>query len=120
MDERVVAPRTAENFRGAVGDHLIRVHVVRRAGAGLIDVHDELIAERAAADFVAGLDNRTGPGRIEPFGLLVRLGGRALDEDSRDNEIRGSAQIADAEVFYGSGGLDAVIRVGGNVVLTER
>src|SRR5262245_48685856 len=120
MDERVVASRSAENFRGAVGDHLVRIHVVRRAGAGLIHVHDELIAERAAADFIAGLDNRTCHPRIEPFERLIGLGGGALDEDSRDDEIRRSAQIADAEVFYGSGGLDAVIRVGGNVVLTER
>jgi hypothetical protein len=45
-----------------------------------IDVHDELIAERAAADFVAGLDNRTCHARIEPFECLVRFRGGALDE----------------------------------------
>src|SRR5262245_4657169 len=120
MDERVVAPRSTENLRGAVGDHLVRIHVVRRAGAGLIDVYDELIAKGAAANFVARPDNRARDARVEPFERFVRFGGGALDENRRDDEICRSAQLADGEVFYGSSGLDAVIGVGGNLEFTER
>ena len=44
MHEAVFAARPAEEFGGTVRDHLVDVHVVRRAGAGLVDVDDELIA----------------------------------------------------------------------------
>ena len=52
-----VAARLAEHLRGAVGQHLVGVHVVRGAGAGLIHVDDELIAERAGQNLVGGGDD---------------------------------------------------------------
>ena len=66
MHARVAPARLAEQLRGAVGEHLVRVHVVRRAGARLVDVDDELIAQRAAEDLVGGGDDGVGDRRIEP------------------------------------------------------
>jgi hypothetical protein len=47
MDQPVFALRAAKNLGRAIGQHLVDVHVVRRAGAGLIHVHDELVGQRA-------------------------------------------------------------------------
>jgi hypothetical protein len=60
MHVLVGAFRRAEQFRGAIGEHLVGVHVVRRTGARLVDVNTELIAEFAAEDFVRRLDDRIG------------------------------------------------------------
>ena len=64
---RVGALRLAEDLAGAVREHLVRVHVVRRAGPGLVDVDDELIAQPAGQDLVGGLDDGAGDGRVEPL-----------------------------------------------------
>jgi hypothetical protein len=61
---------------------------VRGAGAGLIDVHDELITERAAQDFVRCGANRRRDGRIQPPERRVGFGGGFLDEDRRGHERR--------------------------------
>ena len=44
MHGRVRAARAAEDLVGAIREHLVHVHVVRRSGAGLIRIDDELIA----------------------------------------------------------------------------
>ena len=63
VDARVGALRLAEDLAGAVGEHLVGVHVVRRAGARLVHVDDELIAKLAGQDLVGGLDDGVGDGR---------------------------------------------------------
>ena len=70
----VGAARPAEQLAGAVGEHLVRVHVVRRAGAGLIDVDDELVAQLAGEDLVRGARRwRRRPARSRrPSGALAR------------------------------------------------
>ena len=47
MHARVAAARLAEELRRAVGQHLVGVHVMGRAGTRLEDVDDELVAKRA-------------------------------------------------------------------------
>ena len=54
MHGRVLAALRAEQLVGAVGQHLVGVHVVRRAGAGLIRIDDELVAMLAGEHFVGG------------------------------------------------------------------
>jgi hypothetical protein len=88
---------------------------VRGAGAGLIDVNDELIAQRAPQDFVGCLHDRAGNPPVEASERLVGLGRGALDQYRRDNKIGGRAKIADAEVLDGTRGLNAVIGVSRNV-----
>ena len=69
VDLVVGALRAAKHFRGAIGQHLVGVHVVRGAGARLIDVDDELIAQRAAEHLVGRRDDRVRDAAIEPAGV---------------------------------------------------
>ena len=119
MHVRVGAACAAEDFRGAIGQHLVGVHVVRRAGAGLIDVDHELIAELPAEHFVRGRDDRVRPSGRQPIELSVRLGGGALDQDGRADEAAGRGQPADLEILSRARRLHAVVGVGGNVEVAE-
>ena len=67
VNEVVDAARAAEPLGRAIRDHLVGVHVVRRAGAGLIDVDHELIEEVAGEDFISRGDDRVGATAIEPL-----------------------------------------------------
>ena len=116
----VRALRRAEHFRGAVGEHLVGVHVVRRAGARLIHVDDELIAQLAGKNFVGGGHD----GAADVGGQLARglVGGRRgfLDEDGGGDELVRRAQAADRKIFDGPLGLDPVVRIRGHGVFAER
>ena len=98
MHDVIGAARAAEQLRGAIGEHLVGVHVVRRAGAGLIDVDDELIAQLTGEDFVGGGDDRVGASAIETIERAIRFRGGALDQDRRVDEARGRNQPADREI----------------------
>ncbi len=54
----VVEAVAAEHLDGPVGDHLVGVHVARRARAGLKDVDRELVVELALGHFAAGRQQR--------------------------------------------------------------
>ena len=77
----VGATTVPEDLGGAVGKHLVRVHVVRGAGARLVDVDDKLIAQPPLEHVVGGPDDRAGKRRREaaepPVGLaaafLIRM-----------------------------------------------
>ena len=55
----------AEDLERSVGDHLVGVHVGRRARAALDDVDDELVVQFTVADFRAGRHDRGGTLVIE-------------------------------------------------------
>ena len=99
MHDGIAAAGLAEKFRCPVGEHLVCVHVVRGAGAGLVDVHDELIAQAARKDLVCGPNDRTRDRRLEAAQRLVRFGRRLLDQNRRGDQIGGCAQAADREVL---------------------
>ena len=120
VHERVLAARAAEDLRGAIGEHLVGVHVVRRARARLVDVDDELIAKRSGKDFVGRANNRVADLPVKAPERGVCLCGGLLDQDGGGDEIGGCAQAADREVLERPHRLDAVVGVGGNGVLTER
>ena len=120
VDALIGAARLTEQFGRAVREHLVGVHVVRGAGAGLIHVDDELIAETAGEDLVRRGDDGACDLAVETAELGVGLGGRLLDEDGRGDEIGGRAQTADGKVLDRPGGLSAVVRVRGNVHLAQR
>ena len=65
MDRRFRAERAAEQLVGAVGDHLVDVHVGLGAGAGLPHDQRELIVELAVDDLLRGLDDGLGAARVE-------------------------------------------------------
>ncbi len=108
----VDAARRAEDLVGPVGEHLVNVHVVAGARAGLIHVHDELIAMLPAENLVGRLDDGVGQARLQPAGLLVRERGRALDPDHRVHEGRQRTEPGDRKILGRAQRLDAVQRVG--------
>ena len=120
MHASVRASRLAEDLAGAIRQHLVRVHVVRRAGARLVYVDDELIAESAAQDFIGGVEDGGSDVPVQPPQRGIGFGRGLLHEDGRDHEIRGRPQAADGEVLDGALGLHPVVRVGGNRELTKR
>jgi hypothetical protein len=75
---------------------------VRRPGAGLIDVDDELVAESAGKDLVGGGDNRARDVGVEAPERGVGLRRRFLDEDGARDEIGMRAQTADRKVLDGA------------------
>ena len=65
MDRRFCSELAAEPLVGAVGDHLVHVHVGLSAGSGLPHHQRELIVELAVDDFLRSLDDRLGAPRVE-------------------------------------------------------
>ena len=120
VDPRVDAFRLAENLRGTVRQHLVRVHVVRRAGARLVHVDDELIAEAARQNFVRRLPDDVGDLPIEPPEVRIRFGGRLFHENGGGDEVGRRSQPADREILDGARGLHAEVRVGRHLALSER
>ena len=112
--------RAAQPLGGAIGDDLVGVHVVRGAGAGLIDVDDEVIAQLTGENLVRRGDDRVGASSIETIERAIRFRGGALDEDRRFDQARRRNQSADGEVGFGARRLHAVVGVGGNLKLAQR
>jgi hypothetical protein len=75
----VVALGVAKDFQGAVGDDLVGVHVRRRSGAALDDVHHELVAEFAGQDVLAGLFDGVGAFGVQESEFAVGAGRGKLD-----------------------------------------
>src|SRR5439155_25453451 len=120
VDTRIDAARLAEQFRRAVGEHFVGVHVVRRAGAGLIHVDDELIAEASVENLVGGRDNRARHIGVQAAERGGGFGRGFLDQDGRGDEVVWRTQAADRKVLDGARRLDAVVRVGRNLQLAQR
>ena len=120
MHGRVLAPRAAEELVGAIGQHLVGVHVVRRAGARLVRVDDELVAMLAGEHLVGGRDDGVGEPRVEAARLLVRERRGLLDPDLRRDERLERREAADREVLPRAERLDAVERVGRDVERAQR
>ena len=53
MNGLLGAEFAAENLVGAIGDHLVQIHVRLRAGAGLPDHQRKMIIEAAVDNFAA-------------------------------------------------------------------
>ena len=120
VDARVRATALTEDLGRAVGEHLVGVHVVRRAGAGLVDVDDELIAELPAENLVGGFDDRACDAGGEPAERSVRLRRGFLDQDGGGDERRRGGEPADGEVLDRARRLSAVIRLRGHPDVAER
>ena len=60
MNRLLRSQHAARQFNGAVGDHLVDVHVGLGAAAGLPDAQRELLVQFAGDDFIGGLGNELG------------------------------------------------------------
>jgi hypothetical protein len=97
----------------AVGDHLVGVHVGRRAGAALEHVELKLIVQRAVDDLAArALDAREDLD-LEPSAFEVRARRGQLDHREGFDEVRIQVQrhAGDSKVLEPAGGLHAVVGV---------
>ena len=108
----VRALTAGEDLVRAVGDDLVGVHVVRRAGAGLKDIDDELVAHLAVDHLLGGPCDRVGELCIELRQTLVGAGRRELDQRGRADELWMRAHAGDGEVFDGALRLRAIVGVG--------
>ena len=79
VDVVVRVHRAAERLGGKGRDHLVGVHVRRRARTGLEHVHREVVVEPAVRDGVGRLLDRGGHVGVEHAELAVGVGGRRLD-----------------------------------------
>jgi hypothetical protein len=84
---------------GAVGDHLVGVHVRLGAAAGLPDHQGEVVVEVAGDDLVGGAGDERGAGRVEePEGDGWPRGG-LLHHPEGAQHGRREALAADAKVL---------------------
>ncbi len=111
VNRRLVAFLAAEQLVGAVGDHLVGVHVGGRAGTGLEDIDGKLGIELAVDHLGGGGDDGGGKFRLDQTELLVDLGGGALDPAHGMDEPRRQRPAADREIGHGALGLHAVVSV---------
>ena len=112
MDRFVLTAFCAEDLVGAVREHLVAVHVVRRPGTRLIRIDHKMLAMLARQDLVGGLDDRIGQLAVETSGLSVREGGGFLDADGGVNEGGKRAKIRNRKVLACALGLNAPERIG--------
>ena len=113
------AQRLAQDLVGPVGDHLIRVGVRRRPGAGLEDVDHEIPVKFAFLDFLGGLLDRVGQAGLQQSKARVHQRSRPLDLGQGADKAMRHAQIADRKVLAGALGAGAVIGACGNLDLTH-
>ena len=81
----------AQHLDGAVGDHLVGVHVRLGAGAGLPDDQREVIVELAVDHFLRGRDDGLADLRVEAAERHVGFGGGALDDAERAHDRHAAA-----------------------------
>ena len=111
----------AEDFQGTVGDDFVGVHVGGGARPALDHVHQELVVQFAANDFVAGGADGVFDFAVQRADFVVgERGGffhlcEGVDEGAELVEVH----AGDVEVFQGAQGLDAVVGVGGDVAFAE-
>ena len=102
-----------------VCDDFVRVHVRRRAGAGLENVDDEMLIVLAVDDFLCRFHDGVGDRLIDEAELAVRLRGRELDLAQCFDKSAGVAQITDREVEYRPLRARAVQRMRGHLHLAH-
>ena len=106
--------RAAHELGRAVGEHLVHVHVVRRPGARLVDVHHEVLAVLAREHLARGrLDGAGLLAREEPEPRVHPRGGE-LHTHGRVDERGVGAEAGDGEVHDRARRLRAVERVRGH------
>ena len=75
---RIVQP-IAQELIGAVRDHFVYVHVVRRTRARLDRINDELICPLVIHDLLRAGNNRFSQRGREQAQVAIHFGGSALD-----------------------------------------
>ncbi len=102
VDEAALAARSSEQLGGAVGEHLVEVHVGMGSRTGLPDHQRELPGVAAGDHLLGGADDRRGQAPIEQAEIAIGLGGAAFHRRQRGDQERGHALAGDAEMLEGA------------------
>ena len=92
----------AQDLGGAVGNHLVGVHVVAGAGARLEWIDDELVIPAPFDHLLRRLDDRLRPVVVEQAQVAVDFRRGALDGRHRPDKCPPGAQTRDREIEYGA------------------
>ncbi len=120
VNEVARSATAAEQLRCAVRDHLVRVHVRRRARPGLEYVEDELGVQPAVGDLPRRACDRVAHARVEELQIDVRPGRGPLDQAERADHRARDRPPADREVQHRALRRRAVVRIGRHVHRTHR
>ena len=119
MHRLLGAELAAQHFVGAIGDHLVEVHVGLGAGPGLPDHQRKVPVELAVDHLARGADDGAGAAPVEQSEFAIRLGGSKLDHAERMNDRHRHPLITDAEISPRPFGLGTPVAIGGNVDRAE-
>src|SRR5258705_8575957 len=119
MDRLLGAELAAEQFAGAIGDHLVEIHVGLRAGSGLPDDKGKMIVELALDHLARGADDGAGAALVEQTKFAIGFRRCELDDAERTNDRHRHPVMADTEILPRSLRLRAPVAIGGNLDRTE-
>ena len=109
-----LAARSAQQLAGAVGQHLVHVHVGLGARAGL-PYHQRKLLQMAAFNHLVGRrHNGRGRGGIQQFQRIVHIGAGALDLGQGTNQLRRHALARNIKMLQRALGLRAPQALGGH------
>ena len=122
MAKLIFALAVPQELKGAVGDHLVGIHIGRCPRAALNAVNGELIVQFALDDLIAsradGIPDLAG----QHAELHVRNGRSLLDLTERLDKFReaGDAHAGNREILDRPIGLDSVICIGRDAHFTQK
>ena len=117
----VAAGGQAQQLERAVGDHLVGVHVRRRAGPALDHVDDELVVEKPVAHVLACVVDGVGATLVDQAEIAVGADGGLLDraEGGHQLAVHGHGGAGDGEVVERTGRVDAPVAARGYLALPQ-
>ena len=115
VDGRLGAHRPAQHLDGAVGDHLVGVHVRLGARAGLPDRQREVLVELAVDHLLGGGDDGFAEPGIELAQGHVGFGGGPLDHAQGPDHRQGLLLPPDLEVAQAALRLRRPVAIGRNL-----
>ena len=89
----------AKHFVGAIGDHLVEVHVGLRAGAGLPHHQGKVIVELAVDHLARGARDGIGAAAVEQAEFAIGLRRGKLDDRKRADDRHRHPVLPDAEIL---------------------
>ncbi len=118
-DRGVIAQGSAQNLEGAIGQHLIHVHVRGGAGAALEGIHLYVRIELALCHLGAGLLDGLECGLIPAAQLVIRAGAGEFHRPVRADKLRMHGPTAEREILQRTLGVNTVKSVGGNIACSQ-
>src|SRR6266567_3004190 len=114
------AAGATQQLAGAVGYHLVRIHIGRGSGTRLKNIQDKVAIKLTVDYFLRSLHNSLGDLWINGAKAFIHLRRSLFDLSKRSNKLSREAQIANWKIEYGTVGTCAPIRVCRNLHLTHR